>query len=160
MWQLLRRMGVDCWGQHDWMFKTNSRGLWLECRRCGHDSPGVELPAPRYRRTQEGAPEAHRLGGVVPALHAARTTALAASEPRQFGVRRVAARPTAVPAWDATTASSAVAATDAERRWLQAWRALPPEDREVAERLVAGLTLTRGVVTRAAGEDRAGRMVG
>jgi hypothetical protein len=72
----------------------------------------------------------------------------------------MAARPTAVPAWDTTIASSAVAATDAERRWLQAWRALPPEDREVAERLVAGLTLTRGVVTRAAGEDRAGRMVG
>jgi hypothetical protein len=160
MWALLRRMGVDCWGQHDWMFKANSRGLWLECRRCGHESPGVELPAPRYRRTQEGAPEACRVGGVVPALRTARATALTAPEARQFGVRRMASRPAATPAWDSTNASSAVAGTDAERRWLQAWRALSSEDREVAERLVAGLTLTRGVMVRAAGEDRAGRMVG
>jgi hypothetical protein len=45
--------------------------------------------------------------------------------------------------WDATSSSSAVAATDAERRWLQAWRALSAEERVMAERLVAGLSITR-----------------
>jgi hypothetical protein len=102
--------------------------------------------APRYHRTQEGVDGAHRLGDVAPARRAAHASASAALVPPLFELPRVASStpsPT-VPepgwdtTWDATVSSSAVAATDAERRWLQAWRALSPEDRVVAERLVAG----------------------
>lgn len=156
---LLRYLGSECWGNHDWLYKTNPRGLWLECRRCGHESAGVELPTPRYRRTQDGADEAHRLGGMAPALRSAARAAASAETPvgvtgtpssrnRRFGERRAVSRPatsrvSATGLWDATSSSSAVAATDEERRWLQAWRALSPEERLIAERMVAGLSLTR-----------------
>lgn len=171
MWGLLKHLGSDCWGNHEWISRANPRGLWLECRRCGHESPGLELPTRRYRRTQEGAEEAHRIGGMAPALWAARSGAPAASDLRRFGDGRPALRPSAVAAvpssWDATAASSAVASTDAERRWLQAWRALSPEERVMAERVVAGLSLSqaaagRGVRGREDGQDydRQDRMIG
>jgi len=149
MWRLLKRLGSDCWGNHEWISKANAHGLWLECRHCGVESSGVELAPVRYRRTQDGAPDAHRLGGVAPALRGARGRATAITAALRFTARRGAPEPTAVGlqagvagparAWDATTASSAVATTDAERRWLQAWRALSPEERAIAERMVASL---------------------
>lgn len=150
---LLRRLALPCWGDHDWIYKTNTRGLWLECRHCGEESPGLELATPRYRRTQDGAEEAHRLGGVPPArrIAAAADPPAAPLAPR-FWERRASRRSvtaeTASTSWDVTASSSAVAATDAERRWLQAWRALSPEERVLAERMVAELSMasleTRG----------------
>ena len=93
----------------------------------------------------------------------ARATAITTA--LRFTARRAAPEPTAVGlqagvagparAWDATTASSAVATTDAERRWLQAWRALTPEERAIAERMVAGLRLApRDEVPAEGREDR------
>jgi hypothetical protein len=154
---MLKRLGSDCWGNHEWISKSNARGMWLECRHCGVESQGVELPPVRYRRTQDGAEEAHRIGGVPPALQSARTRAVAASTALRFGARRAAAVPAATNPtrpWDATTASSAVATTDAERRWLQVWRGLSPEERVLAERMVASLTLSTRV--GAAGDDEQG----
>ena len=145
MWGLLRRLGSDCWGHHEWISKANVHGLWLECRHCGLESQGVELPPARYRRTQEGAKEAHRLGNTAPALQAARARAAAVSTALRFGTRRAASSSPGMVVtrpWDATTASSAVATSDAERRWLQAWRALSPEERVLAERMVASLRLS------------------
>ncbi len=166
MWGLLKRLGSDCWGNHEWISKANTHGLWLECRHCGLESTGVELPPVRYRRTQDGAQEAHRLGGVAPALRGARAQATAITTALRFTARRIAPEPAVVgPArpWDATTASSAVATTDAERRWLQAWRALSPEERAIAERMVAGLRLAPGDPVRTEGRDdrpRQSRRVG
>ncbi|MBA2356214.1 MAG: hypothetical protein ACR2LU_10285 [Luteitalea sp.] len=151
MWGLLKRFGSDCWSGHDWISKANRRGLWLECRRCGQETPGLELPSPRYRRTQEGVDEAHRLGGMAPALKAARASAAAAAELRRFTERRVAKRPAPsapTSSWDALAPAPAVATTEAERAWLQAWRALSSDERVMAERLVAGLSLTRQGATR------------
>lgn len=143
MWGLLKRLSSDCWGNHEWISKTNAHGMWLECRHCGLESEGVQLPPARYVRTQEGAEDAHRLGGMAPA-RAARVRASAVPPALRFGSRRSA--PSApvggtTRTWDATAATSAVAATDAERRWLQAFRALTPEERTLAERLVASLRL-------------------
>lgn len=62
MWAMLKLLGSECWGDHDWIVKTNARGLWLECRHCGHESPGLELAqAPRYHQTQEGNRARHRI---------------------------------------------------------------------------------------------------
>lgn len=148
MWGLLKRLSSDCWGNHEWISKANAHGMWLECRHCGLESEGVELPPARYVRTQDGVDDAHRIGGVAPA-QAARARANAAPSTLRFGTRR--ATPIAPVAsartWDATVSTSAVAATDAERRWLQAWRALTPEERAIAERLVAGLQLAPRVQT-------------
>jgi hypothetical protein len=166
MWGLLKRLSSDCWGNHEWISRANAHGLWLECRHCGLESNGLELAPVRYRRTQDGAPEAHRLGGVAPALRGARAGATAITTALRFTARRTAPDPAGVGparAWDATTASSAVATTDAERRWLQAWRALTPEERAVAERMVAGLTRApRDEVPAQGREDRPsrGRRVG
>jgi hypothetical protein len=152
MWGLLKRLGSDCWGNHEWISRSNARGMWLECRHCGMESRGMELPPARYHRTQDGAEEAHRLGGMAPA-QAARARAAAAPTPAtalRFGTRRASpqpASPAAARAWDATTASSAVATTDAERRWLQVFRGLSPDERLIAERMVASLTLPARVVS-------------
>jgi hypothetical protein len=149
MFGLLRRLSSDCWGNHEWISKANAHGMWLECRHCGLESEGMELPPARYVRTQEGADDAHRLGGMAPA-QVARARASAVPARLRFGSRRTpSATPSTVAArsWDATAATSAVAATDAERRWLQAWRALTPEERAIAERLVAGLRLAPRVQT-------------
>lgn len=167
MWELLKRLGSDCWGNHEWISRSNAHGLWLECRHCGCESNGVELPPARYRRTQEGAEEAHRLGGLAPALQAARTRTTTAAAALRFGARRTASGPSdagATRVWDAATSSPVVVTTDAERRWLQAWRALSPEDRAIAERLVAGLhraAPVRGGVEDERHERRStGRLVG
>lgn len=146
----LLHLGARCWTDHEWIYRSRTRGLWLECRRCGAESPGVELTTPRFRRTQEGVAAAHRLGGVAPARRSAPASATTVPDPPRFDLPRVAPPPPppSAPApdreaaWDATVSSSAVAATDAERRWLQAWRALSPDDRVVVERLVAGAVRT------------------
>jgi hypothetical protein len=111
MLKLLKRLSWTCWGEHEWIYRTNDRGLYLECRQCGHVSAGLALPPAQYRRTQESVPAAHRIGGVPPARIAA------------------VSRP--------TLRVAPLATSDAERRWLQAWRALSPEERVLAERLVA-----------------------
>lgn len=167
MWGLLKRLGSDCWGNHEWISRSNARGMWLECRHCGMESKGLELPPARYRRTQDGAEEAHRLGGMAPALQAARARAAAPVAALRFGQRRPSPAPAANAsgrAWDATTASSAVATTDAERRWLQVFRGLSPDERVIAERMVASLTLPPRVVSGGDEERdehrRQGRLVG
>lgn len=133
MWDLLKHLRTGCWGHHEWISRANSRGLWLECRRCGQESPGLELPAPRFRQTQRGNEATHRIARPAPSESA---------EPRRFGVR-LTTRRASVPAQWPVTAGSAPALTDAERRWLQSWRAMSPEDQAIAERMVAGLTVTR-----------------
>jgi hypothetical protein len=128
---LLKLLGSECWGSHDWIYKANNRGLWLECRRCGHESPGLELPAPGYHRTQEGIEDAHRLGAARPGpspvpAQAVPPTAPPATPPSwRFAERRAAARPPAI-------------SVD-EQRWLDLWRSLSPEAREMAERMMTSL---------------------
>lgn len=141
MWGLLKRLSSDCWGQHDWIAKANAHGLWLECRHCGQESAGVELPPVRYHRTQEGAEDAHRLGGVPPARRNARVKAvpvpaLRFSDKRSVGSASIAA---AAKPWDATPSASMVATTDGERRWLQAFRAMSIDQRRAAEQMVSDL---------------------
>jgi hypothetical protein len=153
MWAWLKRLGSDCWGNHDWISRSNSRGMWLECRHCGQESDGLELPAAGYRRTQEGADDAHRIGGVAPALRAAREPAAATWQARRFSERRAASWASGVkvarPLYG--VAASAAVAADAERRWLQMFRALTPEERAVAERMVAGLSVSAPLSVRADG---------
>ena len=141
MWGLLKRLGSDCWGDHDWIAKANAHGLWLECRHCGQESAGLELPPVRYHRTQEGADEAHRLGGVPPAVRSARakaapTPALRFSDRRAVGTAPIAST---VTTRGATQPTPVAATTDDERRWLQAFRALSPHERRIAERMIASL---------------------
>lgn len=120
MLRLLKRLGASCWGDHEWMYRTGERGLWLECRQCGRQSAGLELPPAHYRRTQEAVAAKHRL---APAGRS--------PEPEPAG-QRFGRRLTALPA-----ASPAAPLSEAERRWLQTWRALTPDERIVAEQVVA-----------------------
>jgi hypothetical protein len=133
MWDLLKRLGTSCWGRHDWISKANSRGLWLECRRCGYESPGLELPAPRFRQTQSGNQAAHRTLRAAPVVPA---------EPRRFGGRLTTLRASVAAQWP-VPAPSAPVLTDAERRWLQTWRAMSPDEQAFADRMLAGLAGTR-----------------
>ncbi len=145
MLALLKKLNSSCWGDHEWLYRTSERGLWLECRHCGRVSNGFDLPAAQYRRTQEAVASAHRIGGVPPARQAAmaNTTAAAQAEPALSPalVRNISA----LRAQGAGTASQAslwvtpVATSEAERRWLQAWRRLSPEARTRAERIVEKL---------------------
>lgn len=137
---LLKLLGSECWGSHDWIYKSNSRGLWLECRRCGHESPGLELPVPRYRRTQEGIEDVHRLdAGAAPQT----PTPTWGVVERRAGWRaasaaRATARDLAAPRATAAPATSAGLSGD-EQRWLERWRSLSPDARAVAERMMASL---------------------
>lgn len=143
MWGLLKRLSAECWGRHDWIYKANTRGLWLECRRCGQESPGLELAAPRYRQTQHGIEEAHRLG-TAPTLRVVDPPADETASPRRFERRRAAHRTTPDrPALVEAATQAAERLSEAERRWLQAWRTLTPDERVLAERLLEGLQLTK-----------------
>lgn len=124
MLRLLKRLGASCWGDHEWMYRTGERGLWLECRQCGRQSAGLEMPEAHYRRTQEAVAAKHRL---APAGRS--------SEPEPAGPR-FGRRLTALPA-TSPVASPSAPLSDAERRWLQTWRALTPEERVLAEQQVA-----------------------
>lgn len=137
---LLKLLGSECWGSHDWIYKSNNRGLWLECRRCGHESPGLELPVPRYRRTQEGIEDVHRLDTARPPQ--APTPAWGFVE-RRAGWRAAAAaratsRDIAAPRGAAAPATSPGLSGD-EQRWLDQWRSLSPDARAVAERMMTSL---------------------
>ncbi len=144
MWDLLKRLGTSCLGGHDWIFRANSRGLWLECCHCGYESPGLELPTPRFRRTQSGNEAAHRIPRAAPVVPA---------EPLRFGGHLTTLR-ASVPAQWPVTAASAPAMTDAERRWLQAWRAMTSDEQAIAERMVAGLTGPRVAIQHGTADQR------
>ena len=156
MWGLLKRLSTECWGQHDWIYRANTRGLWLECRRCGLESPGLELAAPRYHHTQDGLADLHRLDA-PPTLRAVPVDADTA-RPRRFERRRAHRRAEGDRPMLAAAPPDAAAAgerlSDAERRWLHAWRALTPDERVLAERMVDGLSLTRCATHHFAPRDR------
>jgi hypothetical protein len=143
MLALLKKLGSSCWGDHEWLYRTSERGLWLECRQCGRVSQGFDLPAAQYRRTQDAVASAHRIGGVPPARQA---TATAASQGEAAVSPSVVRNISALRAQAAGAAQSQpamwvtpIATSEAERRWLQAWRQMSPEARARAERLVARL---------------------
>jgi hypothetical protein len=144
---LLKLLGSECWGRHDWIYKANSRGLWLECRRCGHESPGLELPAPSYRRTQQGIEDAHKLSARQPAPVAPAQGPTAAW---RFVERRAGLRPPFVTRSSAreTAAASTPSMGADEQRWIELWRSLSPEARAVADRMMASLA-TRDAALRA-----------
>lgn len=143
MLALLKKLGSSCWGDHEWLYRTSERGLWLECRHCGEVSQGIDLPAAQYRRTQDAVASAHRIGGVPPARQATAAVQDDATVSPAL-VRKLTALRGSGTASPASAAQHALwvtpmATTDAERRWLQAWRQMSPEMRTRAERLVAEL---------------------
>ncbi len=158
MWGLLKRLGSDCWGHHEWISKANGHGLWLECRECGLESAGVQLPPAAYRRTQDAA-DARRIAGEAPTPVAQPSRAAGVTRALRFGARRLAqgagvpgsaSAPHVATPSRAPVSEALVPTTDAERRWLQTWRAMTPEERAIAERMVAGFC-------RAPLESRTGR---
>jgi len=141
MLRLLKHLGSACWGDHEWIYRTGERGLWLECRHCGLESAGLDAPTARYHRTQEAPPDAHRL------VSRTSTEAVASAPGTSAAPRPTAAVSRMTPRMQEAAAVPGL--SEGERRWLQLWRSLTADERSLAERLVARLPAQRDAVRHA-----------